>query len=231
MRKEGQAPKIDLDTENKQKKNPIHKEEKRLNTQRSKRKNMAYNKNQLYKDLLIKHYSNIWGKKFRERTWDRGPMKGLSSDFSILEFEPSLNRNMWTYSTCGMSTFTHIRPIELHVFSSIQDDSILELLTSVSYYHNVDDNLDLGHTVNFGRSWQDSSTCSYGLISLPYLDGPDLEIFNPSKEGLKIVHCYWLIPITEAELEFKKQFGLETLEERFDETQFNYVNPQRESVV
>jgi len=192
---------------------------------------MGYNSTRLYKDLLIEHYLNIWGNNFIERTWDLGPMKELSSDFSILEFAPNVNRKMWTYSTCCMSTFTHVHPIELHVFSSIKDDSILELLTSVSYYHNVDNNLDLGHIVNFGRSWQDSSQCYYGLVSLPYLDGPDLEILNPDKEGLKAVHCYWLIPITKSELEFKKQFGLEVLEEKFDATQFNYLDPKRNSVV
>ena len=136
---------------------------------------------------------------------------------------------MWTYATCGMSTYSHKSPIELHLFSSIQDDSIIELLSTVCYYHNVETNLDLGHTVNLGCPWQDSSESSYGLLSLPYLDGPALEL--TISMNAKNIHFYWLIPVMKAEVEYKKEFGLEALEVQFDANEFNFLNPNRRSVV
>lgn len=41
----------------------------------------------------------------------------------------------------------------------------------------------------------------------------------------------WLIPITLAELRFKKEHGVSALEQRFEEAQFNYLDPLRDSVV
>jgi len=45
------------------------------------------------------------------------------------------------------------------------------------------------------------------------------------------IHFYWLIPITKTELEYKKEYGLEALEDKFDTDEFNYLNPNRRSIV
>lgn len=184
---------------------------------------------QAYKQKVTEHYISNWGTDFEERRWTKGPIKEIAPDFTILEFKPTSNRKMWTYATCGMSYFTDSAPIELHLFSSIQDEGILELLTVVCHYHNTGHFLGLGHTVNFGRSWQDDSKASYGFVSLPYLDGPTLEVLE--LESGKQLSFYWLIPITKEELELKKKFGIEELEKKFDETEFNYLDPNRSSVV
>ena len=86
----------------------------------------------------------------------------------------------------------------------------------------------MGHSVNFGRPWIDGSQCDYGLISLPYLDGPDLEVLSL---GSRTVKFYWLIPVTPSEVDFKKRLGLEALEVEFDRSGLDYVNPQRKSVI
>ena len=183
-----------------------------------------------YKGLVKEHYRSIWGSNIEEKRWTRYPINTPNNDLTILEFKPTDKRKMWTYATCGMSSLNHKTPIELHLFSAIQDDSLLELLTSVAYFHNVEQSLNLGHTVNFGRPWQEDSECSYGLISLPYLDGPGLELFNPGNSD-EIIFCYWLIPISLKERNYKMQYGLEALEEKFEESQFNYLDCSRESVV
>nr|WP_068893378.1 suppressor of fused domain protein [Pedobacter panaciterrae] len=182
-----------------------------------------------YKSRIISHYSSVWDGDFQERKWLKGPIMQVVPHLSILEYKPYSSREMWTYATCGMSTHTHKFPIEVHIFSSIQDDSIIELLSAVCYYHNVESNLDLGNTVNFGRSWQGSSELSFGLLSLPYLDGPNLETlrWNNSND----IHFYWLIPITKKEVAYKKEFGLEALEAKFEANDFNYLNPNRKSVI
>jgi hypothetical protein len=64
------------------------------------------------------------------------------------------------------------------------------------------------------------------VLSPPYLDGQNLEWLEEPH-----VRFLWLIPVTEAEVAFKKAHGMEALEERFEEAQFNYLDPFRASVI
>ena len=179
--------------------------------------------------LIKKHYQKNWNDDFRFLQLDKGPILRYSNVFGVLEFQPSQKRPFWTYATVGMSIIVQDFPMELHVFSSIKDESIVELLTTIAYYHIDSPNkLHLWDTVNFGRGWQNHSTCEFGLISLPYLDGPSLETFNSKTKEIKF---YWLIPITKEEREFKIKYGVDSLEEKFERTKFNYLNTNRESVV
>jgi len=182
-----------------------------------------------YKDGIIMHCENIWQSKCSIHTWGKGPINKLPSEFGILEFPPTSNRDMWTYLTCCMSQPNDQIGLELHLFSSIQDLKLVELLTTVAYFHRNTESLGLRHTVNFGMPWQNSSQCSFGLISLPYLDGPELENFKIKKN--KVLKFYWLIPITQKEVEYKMQNGVEALEAKLEENAFNYTNTKRISVV
>jgi len=105
-----------------------------------------------------------------------------------------------------------------------------ELLTAVAHYHRTGAKLGLGHTVNFGRPWLPDSLCTFGLISLPYIDGPKLE-WLPLDSADHCARLLWLVPITEAEVAFKKAHGVEALEERLEAAHFDYIDPQRASVV
>jgi len=182
-----------------------------------------------YNRLVLNHYEDNWGSNYQIRRLEKGPMKTLSKEFCLLEYPPNAKRKMWTYATCGMSAFNDDDPIEAHIFSPNQDEIIIEILTAVSYYHKNEAKINLNHTVNFGIPWQPGSKCSYGLISLPYLDGPNLEILKINKSFT--THFYWLIPITPEEVNYKKKFGVEALEENFDKSGFNYLDPFRKSVV
>src|SRR5690348_11901648 len=100
---------------------------------------------------------------------------------------------MFVYCTVGMSADrTDENLVELFVFSPKPDSQLVELMTICASYHRNKLPLNIHHTVNIGHPWLDDSVCDHGFISLPYLDGPELEIFK--FEGLEI-HCYWLIPI------------------------------------
>jgi hypothetical protein len=129
-----------------------------------------------------------------------------------------------------MSQPTDDFPIELHLFSEVQTSAHVELLTAVAHYHKTGSLLDLGHTVNFGRPWMNHSKCTHGLISLPYLDGPRLEKLE-MPDLRQFVRCLWLVPVTASEVEYVKSWGLEALEKKFDEKEFNYLDPGRPSVV
>ena len=45
------------------------------------------------------------------------------------------------------------------------------------------------------------------------------------------MNCYWLIPITRSERDFKKRLGLDALEEAFERAGLDYLDPGRPSVV
>ena len=175
------------------------------------------------------HYASIWSTAPVERRWSRGPVAELPASFCVLEFPPTAERPSWTYATRCMSEPADEFRLELHLFSPVQAQELVELLTVVAHFHRTGSRLALGHTVNFGRPWLPGSTCEYGLISLPYLDGPELENLR-TRDGGRDVHFLWLIPITQAERDFKKANGLEALEERFDDPPLDYLNPTRPSV-
>jgi hypothetical protein len=166
---------------------------------------------------LRAHYERTWGPASATLTWQKKPLP----DLDVLVFAPRPGRNAWTYATCGMAG---VPWIEVHVFAPFQDTLHVELLTVVAAYHRTGAALGLGHTVNIGRPWLPGSRCDHGLISLPYIDGPVIENCDPVK-------CYWFIPITKAERDYKAKHGLEALEREFEATSFNYLDPARESVV
>lgn len=172
-----------------------------------------------YVQSIEAHYTAFWKAKCNPKQWKKGPMEKLYPDFRALEFEPTVNRTMWTYATCGMSTEMDDAPIELHIFSKKADENLVEILTAVAFYHKSGEKLDLHHTVNFGQPWQNSSKCEYGFISLPYLDGPGLE---NEDWGDKTIKFYWLIPITKQELKFKMDRGVYELERKFEVANFDY---------
>src|SRR5688572_29449233 len=162
------------------------------------------------------------------RQFSAGPIEQLPVDFIILRYPPRDNRAMWTYATCGMSQPNDVMPLELHMFSPRASPEIEELLVVTAWYHRNGAGLDVGHSVNFGRPWLKESACDRGLICLPYLDGPSLETL---RIGSDLVKCYWLIPISLAELDYKRAHGLEALEQAFERASFNYLDPQRASVI
>lgn len=179
-------------------------------------------------EAISTHYTKNWNVQPAVCRFRRGAVYELPKEFKVLAFPPHSGRPLWTYATCGMSLPSDKNPVELHIFSYVQSEKIVELLFAISHFHRTGARLDLWHSVNFGRPWLSGSSCSFGLVSLPYLDGPTLENFE-CREGIGKI--YWLIPITEAELKLKKASGIEALEELFDTSGFVYAESTRASVV
>jgi len=174
------------------------------------------------------HYSRNWTGGFERARWDRGPIHDLPDAFRVLVFNHT--PGVTIHATRCMSQPQDEDRLELHLMSAPTPHGprpeLVELLTIIAHFHRTGSRLGLGHTVNFGRPWLPGSSCSHGLVSLPYLDGPDLEWLQDPR-----IRFLWLIPITGAELELKKTHGLEALEERFEAKQFDYLDPRRASVV
>jgi hypothetical protein len=180
-----------------------------------------------YLRTVEEHLRRRWG-SFDELELPGGPMKQAVADFRVLKFQLSSKRRLLTFATRGMSDMSDAEKLECFIFSPEPDNSLCELLTVLAWYHRTGARLGLGHTVNFGRPWLPQSLCSYGLFSLPYLDGPELEWLD--SDGIE-TRFLWLIPITLQERDFKMRFGLDALESRFESAQFDFGNPYRQSIV
>lgn len=181
-----------------------------------------------YSEKLELHYSKLWSPAAGRHKLNKGPVHELPPCFEILEFQRT--KDMKAYATLCMSESTDPPDdrLELHLFAPPSGEAVCltEVLTATAHYHRTGARLGLGHTVNFGQPWLPGSRCTFGLISLPYLDGPELErLAEPEVKFL------WLIPVTEKEVAYKRKHGMEALEERFEEAQFNYLDPLRSSVV
>lgn len=181
--------------------------------------------NSSYTERLSHHYESYFNKKGTKQIWEYGPVEKLHPEFFVLEIPPNQRHNVWVYCTVGMSLERKDdNLIETFIYSPCQDISIIELLTITASYHRNSLPLNLHHTVNIGQSWIDESICDHGLLSLPYLDGEDLELFQFNGET---IHCYWFIPITERERDFKISAGVDALEQLFEEREIDYLNPRR----
>jgi hypothetical protein len=178
-------------------------------------------------EKVIAHYAAHWGIAPDIHIWEQGPVHKLYSQFRVLEFEPTAASGMWKYAIVFLSGEEGPDAMELFLFSARQDHSLIELLFAVAFYHQNTCRLGLNDSVNFGRSWQDNSICTHGFISLPYIGGPGLETLSLPQGEMK---CYWLIPVTEQEIAFRKARGTEALENLFEEAQLDYANPSRSSL-
>lgn len=182
-----------------------------------------------YNAALEQHYDKVWHCKDMQKSFDaNGRIVMVNPDFKVLEIMPSSKSSIWTYATVGMAGKYGDAGIELHVFSDIKNPIWVGILESVAHFHLTEARLSIGHTVNFGVGIVEDSNLTHGLISLPYLDGQNLELFS---YGSQKISCLWLIPISQSELQYKKLYGLEALERIFEKTGFAYSDAKRLSVV
>ena len=182
-----------------------------------------------YTEKLREHYETFFGAPGNRLAPKHGPIEKLFYDFYVLEFPVNKRHKMICYCTVGMSADRiDNNLIELIIYSPRIDDSILELLTVIASYHRNKLPLNIHHTVNIGQPWIDNSKCDHGFISLPYIEGDTFELFNLDDQT---THCYWFIPITEKERDFQLEKGCEALEQLFEDSQFDYLNPNRLSLI
>lgn len=177
--------------------------------------------------IVADHYARVWGSSGAIHRLEAGPMLRDAPSFHVHVIAPHPGRDLWTYATCGMSAAAGGR-LETYLLAPAPAPQLVELVTIVAHYHLTGARLDLGHTVALGRPWLPGSACDHALLSLPYLDGPDLEWLEHAGETTRVL---WLVPITAAERALKKAEGLEALEDAFEAAGLDYANPGRTSVV
>ncbi len=179
---------------------------------------------------VLNHYQSFFQGHNQELfTWEIGPIKKVVPAFRVFRAEPGPKIDLWSYASIGASGIWHENAglFEFIIHSPIESPRLVEILAMITHYHGSY-NLGFGHTLPIGEPWLGESQCDHCLVSKPYPLGPELEICCMSDAH---IHVAWLLPITEAEMEFKAQNGLEALEQKFDDEELAYWNVDRSSVV
>ena len=97
----------------------------------------------------------------------------------------------------------------------------------VAYCH-ASYRLNLEHSMPIGEPWLPGSACDHLLVSRPYLHGPDLEHCQLPDGHARIL---WVLPVTATEIDFRREYGHEALEQLFDDAEIIPTDPYRASVV
>jgi hypothetical protein len=169
------------------------------------------------------------GHSIAEHQWTLGPVPDAIPDFRVFCVGPGPQTRCWTYVSCGASSVSveGCSKLEFFIVAPTEDLRHVELVTMVGWYHKQS-TLGWGHTLPIGEPWLQHSRCDHLLISTPYPYGPELEICN--FEGGQI-DFLWLLPITQAEKDFKVANDVEALEQLFDDAAIEYWDASRPSVV
>ncbi|MEU3723217.1 suppressor of fused domain protein [Streptomyces sp. NPDC031705] len=151
-------------------------------------------------------------------------------DLRVLVVGPGPRSDSWGYVTagCWAAMEKDGRGLEFVMTAHVRDQRFIDLMAMIAYYHCGGHQLDLEHSMPIGEPWVPGSTCDHLLISLPYLHGPDLEHCPLPGGHARIL---WTLPVTAAEIEFRRREGHEALEQLFDEAEIIPTNPFRASVV
>ncbi|MFJ8584517.1 suppressor of fused domain protein [Streptomyces sp. NPDC093595] len=161
---------------------------------------------------------------------DLGPeRRQVVPGLRILVVAPGPRGEAWAYVTAGcwavMEKDGH--GLEFIMTAHVRDQRFIELMAMIAYYHCGGHQLDLEHSMPIGEPWVPGSSCDHLLISLPYLHGPGLEHCAVPGGHARIL---WTLPVTTAEIGFRRRHGHEALEQLFDEAEIVPTDPFRASV-
>ncbi|MFB6897348.1 MULTISPECIES: suppressor of fused domain protein [Streptomyces] len=148
----------------------------------------------------------------------------------ILTVGPGPRADSWAYVTAGCWASTADgdgQGIEFVLTAPVRDERFAELLRATAAYHDAH-HLDVEHSLPIGEPWLPGSACDHLLISLPYLHGPELEHCPVPGGHARVL---WALPVTAAEMDYRREHGNEALERLFDEHAILPNDPKRPSVV
>ncbi|MER6917066.1 suppressor of fused domain protein [Streptomyces sp. NPDC000594] len=155
---------------------------------------------------------------------------GAVPGLRVLVVGPGPRSASWAYVTagCWAATEKDGHGLEFVLTAHVRDQRFIDLMAMIASYHRGGHRLDLEHSMPIGEPWVPGSACDHLLISLPYLHGPDLEHCPLPAGHARIL---WALPVTAAEIDFRRRSGHEELEQLFDDAEIHPTDPFRASVV
>ncbi|MFE2877747.1 suppressor of fused domain protein [Streptomyces roseus] len=163
--------------------------------------------------------------------FDLGPERREAiADLRVLVVGPGPRSDGWAYVSAGCWAETEKggHGLEFVMTAPARDQRFIELTAMIAYYHCAGHQLDVEHSMPIGEPWVPGSACDHLLICLPYLHGPDLENCRLPEGHVRIL---WALPVTAAEIEFRRSQGHDALEQRLDDAGIIPTDPFRASVV
>ena len=146
----------------------------------------------------------------------------------VLEVQPGPRSSQWVYVSAGFgASHATTGHREFFVIGPRKESWLAQVVAMLGPYHR-ERGLDFGHTLPLGEPWFPGSGMDHLLMSLPYTFGPELEVLTAGELDVRFM---WVLPIHESERRFKVEYGLEALEQRFDDAQLQYADPGRPPVV
>lgn len=163
----------------------------------------------------------------------RGPIYQRVPKFNVVVVGPGTRTPaLWTFISVGCWDAVHDARGHGSEFLLVAADDSEDHITRLAmnaYYHAgpVGQRLGHGHTVPIGEGWVTGSHLDHLLLATPCPFGPELEWCRWDKGHAQLL---WLMPITEAERDFKATHGLDALEQRLEDGAIHYWDPHRASV-
>jgi Suppressor of fused protein (SUFU) len=182
-------------------------------------------------DAIRRHYSAYWsGRDHEEFEWTAGPIGRRLPGFRVRRIAPGNPADPWVYASVGAWQATDGEDgKEFFILSPSESPSHGETLAMVAHFHaDPAHRLEIGSTMNIGRPWMDGATAGHLLVSLPYPYGVKLEHCDADGTHVQVL---WLVPITAAEATYRRQRGLEALEQLLETNGVDVLSPDRASLV
>ena len=184
-------------------------------------------------DQILDHYRGFWGRDLVEDLHcTPGPTAQVLPDLHIAKIAPDRKYGFWTFATIGAwrATEASAHGLEFMAVSRADDPVMLLRLGMIAHYQAGPESnrLGVGHLLPIGEGWVEGSPLDAILFSVPYLWGPRLEHCLLRSRHVQVI---WAIPIYDAERAFAREHGADALEQRFEATGFDYLDPFRPSVL
>ena len=187
-----------------------------------------------YVEAVAAHVLDRWPERSLEvLEWTIGPMPEFAPDFRVLEVAAEDEAHAWMYVSAGAAPLREETGTghEYVLLAPRQERLLVETLAVVAYYQATGDHDGVhdGHTLNLGEPWLDDSPATFLYVNRPYFTHRDFELL-PYGDG-RTAHFLWLVPITEAEKDWRHEHGQEAFEQLLEAEQVNVVDPHRPAVV
>lgn len=180
---------------------------------------------------MTRHLDAFWPENRRtDFQWSVGPIRKTLPAMVITRIAPRSSAEPWVYVSRGVWEVERDgERIELVLQAPYDDPIHIETLTMAANFHaDPRYRLYCGKILDIGRPWLEGASCDHLLVSLPYLIGPQFEYLRLSEMTIRFL---WLLPITASEAAYARAHGVDALEDAFERSGFDTLDPNRRSVV